>query len=142
MKESMELTALIANVMTIFASGIAIYIFLFKRKLISGVFTVLVSYATQLTLSELKGKLDRLNDFRAETDQDEVVNVLHDICGQLKGNPRLAPHFEELIKRIHKATTAKNKISEPTKRSIVSEIREKIRHVDILTLEQISEEKK
>lgn len=142
MKETSEFIAVLANAMTIFASGIAIYLFVFKRELISTVFSALLSYTTQLTLSELKGKLDRLNDFRAETDHDEIVNVLHDICGQLRGNPRLAPHFDELIKRIHKATAAKNKISEPSKRSIVSEIRERIRHVDILTIDQISEEKK
>lgn len=141
MKEIFDYVALFANLMTICASSIAIYIFIFKRKLISNVFSALLSYTIQLTLSELKGKLDRLNEFRVDSDHEEIVNVLHDICGQLKGNPKLAPHFEQLIKRIHKATTAKSRISEPTKRSIVSEIREKIRHVDVLTIVQISEEK-
>lgn len=144
MEKISDVIALVANVMTVGASGIAIYLFVFKSKYIATVFNVLVSYSSQLTLSELKEKLDLLNDLHANeaNDREEIVNVLHEITGQLKGNPKLTPHFADLIERISKATSGKSKISEPTKRSIVSEIREKIRHVGILNIEQMSGEQK
>jgi hypothetical protein len=144
MKEIADVVAFLANLMTVGASGIAIYLYLFKRKYISTAFNTLVSYSSQLTLSELKDKLDVLNGLHAsdDKDRDEIVAVLHEITGQLKGNPKLTPYFADIIERITKATTGKSKLSEPTKRSFVSEIREKIRHAGILNMEQDSGEGK
>jgi hypothetical protein len=55
-----------SNVFTILASGIAIYIFFSKRKSISSIFDLLVNYTFQLTLSELKEKIERLNEYNAK----------------------------------------------------------------------------
>jgi len=142
MKDLAEFVSFLADVMTIIASAIAIYLFVAKREVISAALKVLLSYSTQLTLAELRAKLDQLNDYRVDSDHDEIVNVLHDIAGQLRGNPRLSPYFGEIIDRISKVTVGKNKLTEPHKRSIVSEIRERVRHADILTIEEISGDKK
>lgn len=142
MKELVELTSFLADALTILASSIAIYIFFFKGKYLITVFNTLVNYSTQLTLSELKEKLDILNNLRAsdEKDREEIVNVFSDITGQLNGNPKLKPHFAEVINRIVKNTASKAKVTEPWKRALVSEIREKIRHVGIITIEEMSGE--
>lgn len=134
----------LANSLTVVASGIAIYLFFWKGKYIATVFNVLVNYTTQLTLAELKEKLDDLNELRVtdNEDREEIINILHDIVGQIKGNPKLTPHFSELIIRIEKVTATKGKFTEPMKRAIVSEIREKIRHVGIITIDEISGDQK
>jgi hypothetical protein len=138
MKEVFDWVALIANVLTAGASAIAIYLFFFKGKYISSVFRVLLSYASQLTLSELKDKLDALNELHAPGDTEEIVNVLHEIVGQLRGNPRLTPQFTELIAKIERLTIVRGRVNEPAKRALVSELREKIRHVGLLNFEDIA----
>jgi hypothetical protein len=138
MKEAADIVAFIANVLTSVASGIAVYLFITKREYISSIFKVLMSYSTQLTLSELREKLDDLNDLHCPADVDEVVNVLHDISGQLRGNPRLEPHFRVLVDRIERATAGKGRLSEPQKRSVVSEIRERVRHVGVVIIDDMS----
>ena len=54
---------LVANVFTVFASGIAVYIFLINKEKLSTAINLLLNYSKQLTLSELKFKIERLNDF-------------------------------------------------------------------------------
>ena len=142
MKLLVDVVQFFANLFAIGASGIAIYLYVFKRKQISTVFNTLLGYASQLTLTELTGKLDRLNDLNARDDdqQDEIVAVLHEITGQIKGNPKLTPHFLEVRERITRAISGKRKLSEPAKRAFVSEIRERIRHASVLNMENTSKD--
>ena len=137
MKTLGEIVAFIANLMTIGASGIAIYLFVWKRSYITSVFDTLLSYSTQLTLSELNGKLDLLNSLRATepADRPEIVNIFNDISGQLKGHPTLKGKFSALIEEIANCTGGKGKITEQKKRALVSELREQVRHVGILIIE-------
>jgi hypothetical protein len=135
--------SLMADVFTILASGIAIYLFFWKGKQISSVFKLLLNYSTQITLTELRDKLDTLNTLNANNDEhyDEVVNVMNDIIGQIRGNHNLIPHFSELLDKINKSLGGKKRLTEPNKRSFVSELREKIRHAGIVGLDQIAGEK-
>lgn len=137
MKTIADIAAFIANLMTIAASGIAIYLFFWKGTYISSVIDTLLSYSTQITLAELNGKLDSLNELRATEpeNREEILNVLNDIAGQLRGHPKLRSQFSELIDEIGKITASKLKISEQKKRALVSELREQIRHVGILNME-------
>jgi hypothetical protein len=139
MKTIADLTAFIANLMTISASGIAIYLFFWKGKYISSVFNTLLSYSTQITLSELNGKLNSLNDLRATEPEhkEEILNLLNDIAGQLRGHPTLKSKFSELIGEIGRITASKVKITEQKKRALVSELREQVRHVGILNIELV-----
>lgn len=132
-----NIVAFAADLMTIVASGIAIYLFFWKGNYITSVFNVLLSYSTQITLTELNGKLDSLNELRATepSHKEEILNVLNDIAGQLKGNPTLKDKFSNLIDEIGKFTTSKGKISEQKKRALVSELREQVRHVGILNIQ-------
>lgn len=137
MKTVGDIVAFIANLMTIGASGIAIYLFIWKRNYISSVFDTLLSYSTQITLSELNGKLDSLNELRATEPlhRPEILNLFNDIAGQLKGHPTLRSNFSASIEEIGKFTSSKGKINEPKKRALVSELREQVRHVGILNIE-------
>lgn len=77
----------IADAFTIVASGIAIFIFFTKRRAISSVFNLLLKYGYQITLSELRSKLDRIAELRVASggQNQEVINTLSEIVGQIRG---------------------------------------------------------
>lgn len=126
------------------ASGIAIYIFLTKRKSISSVFNLLMNYSYQLTLSELKEKLERLNDNNADDPKqlDQIINILHEIMGQIRGNKKLNNHFSETLDRIEALVSNRRKLKEPRKRALISELRERIRHLNIESIDDLVGDKK
>jgi len=121
-----------ANVLTIVASTIAILIYVINRKKFSSALNFILNYSTQLTLADLKYKIERLNDYDASNNEQnvEVVNILHEIEGHILGNQFLKDQLHEQLAKIS-AITAKNKsISEPKKRSLVSELRESVRNLE------------
>lgn len=123
----------IGNILTIFASGIAIYIYIFNKEKISSALNFLLNYSTQLTLTDLKFKVERLNDFNAGNNEQrlEVINILHEIEGQILGNSLLKEKLSEQLKKIESFTQIPKSITEPRKRSLVSELRESIRNMDV-----------
>ncbi|MGV0996177.1 hypothetical protein [Empedobacter falsenii] len=124
------------NILTIFASSIAIYVFFFNKEKIVSAINVLLSYSTQLTLTDLKYKIERLNDFNANFPEQklEIINILHEIEGQILGNNLLKEKLEEQLKKIENFTKNTKSISEPKKRSLVSELRESVRNMDVNNL--------
>jgi hypothetical protein len=128
-----RILTIITNGFTIIASGIAIYLFIFERKTIENVFKVLINYSRQLTLTELSSKLERLNDLNASDVEGKVkvINILNEIKGQIKGNNKLKMQFAEILNDIEPYCTELSTISEPIKRSIVSQLRELIRSYDV-----------
>ncbi|MDD7913767.1 hypothetical protein [Polaribacter ponticola] len=128
-----KIISITSNIFTIFASGIAIYLFLFQRDKISNAINLLLNYSTQLTLSELKSKLERLNSYNAnaKAQNEEVINILHEIEGQIKGNKLLKSNLENTMNTISKYIENPIKLTEPRKRSLVHELRESIRNLDM-----------
>ena len=133
-----------ANIMTIIASGIAIYLYVAKRQSISNVFHLLLNYSYQITLSELRLKLDKLNDLDADNEDQcaEIINIFSDITGQIRGNTVLSDHFDEMMDRLKSFSSSKKTLTEARKRGFVSELRERIRHLDIKNIEGIAGERK
>lgn len=134
--EQMVLTflAAVADAVSIAAGGIAIYLLLTKRKEIGAVFNVLINFSFQTTLIELTHKLERLNEYRAN-DPDgalEIQNIFHEIAGQIRGNTRLSKAAPELPARIEALA---RKFTEPQKRSMVSEIREVLKNLNVGSIE-------
>ena len=130
---------LVASVFTIGASGIAIYLFLFKRQTISSVFKVLVNYSSQITLSELKAKLDRLNNLSVNepTNKDEIINIFNEIVGQIRGNKTLKKQCSKLLERLTNCAERPKWLTEPRKRSVISELRESLRHINIESMDDL-----
>jgi len=123
----------LSDVFALLASVIAVYLFLFKRDKISSAFNLLINYSKQLTLTDLKAKFERLNDYNANDEKQkvEVINILHEIEGQINGNRVLKEEFGGVLKKVSSITSAKKEITEPYKRSLVSELRENLRNIDI-----------
>lgn len=134
----LEGVALVSNLFTIVASALAIIVFFAKRKELSTALTLLLNWSYQTTLSDVVGKLDRLNEYNANEPDDvgEIRNILHEIAGQFRGNARLAGAAPNLPDRIE---ILARKITEPYKRSMVAEIREVIRNLQVSSIEQSGE---
>lgn len=122
-----------SDILAFIASIIAVYLFIFKRDKISLAFNYLANYSKQLTLAELISKIDRLNNINAndEKQKNEALNVLHEIEGQINGNNNLSTEFSIVLKKVRSYTSLRKEITEPCKRSLVSEIREKIRDTNV-----------
>lgn len=129
----------IANIFTILASGLAIYVFIVNRKKISAALDLLLNYSFQTTLTELKEKIERLNEYNANEPDDvpEIRNILHEISGQIRGNGRLSSTVPQLAKKIEGLATGK-RLSEPAKRSIISEVREQLKNIQVNNIESIA----
>ncbi len=138
-----EAISFASNLLTIIASGIAIYLFATKRNEIGSAFKVLINYAYQTTLAELNQKLERLNEYNANepSEIDEIRNILNEIAGQIRGNSRLSEHAPNLANRFEALAVSK-KLTEPSKRSITSELREVLRNVNIDSFEEIMRKEK
>ncbi len=128
-----------ANFFSIITSGIVIYLFIFKRKSIKSVFRLLVNYSYQLTLSELKEKIEKLNDYNVKNSDEceQVINILNDIMGQIKGNNKLNKHLSPTLASIEKLTSDKRRLTEPRKRAFVSELRERVRHLNVENIDNL-----
>ena len=134
-----EIAGFVGSLFTTVASGIAIWVFVRKRKAISSVFNLLANFSYQLTLSELKEKLERLNDYNVNNadDMEKIVNILHELEGQIRGNDKLKLHFSDQVVTIQKFCDKKGALTEPRKRSLVSELRERIRHLNVHNIDDL-----
>ena len=130
-----EFISVVADLFAITASGIAIYIFLAKGVELRAFLRTISNFVHQSSLAELRQKLERLSELNATDAQQaqEIVNVFHDVCGQIDGNPLLREQFTDFADRTRKATGGKKQITEHQKRALVSELRECLRHLDVAT---------
>lgn len=126
-----EIISVIANIFTIFASGIAIWLFFTKSNEIKTAFNLLLNWSFQLTLTDLKSKIERLNEYSAKdpNELDEIRNILHEIAGQMRGNEQIVKSSNDFSK-IERLASSRN-LDEPRKRSIISEIREVLRNMQV-----------
>lgn len=123
-----------SNIMTIVVSFIGIYIYIKKRKEIASMFITLMNYSYQLSLSELNHKLEKLSDYNADESEEQkriIINILHEIMGQIRGNDKLSKHLSEVITKIEKAVSGQSKLTEPIKRILACELRERLRLLNV-----------
>jgi len=135
-----EVVGLISDIFTIAASTIVIYLFFTQKDKIISAINVLLNYSFNLTINELRYKLERLNDYNANEKEHLpiILNILSDIQGQLKGNNILKKQFIEIIVKIQEYIDAPKTLTEPRKRTLVSELREALRGVDISNYKKIT----
>ena len=134
---------LISNVFTIATASIAIYIFFFKSEKVVSALNFILNYSNQLTLADLKYKIERLNDYNAndQTQKVEVINILFEIEGQINGSKILKAGLNDQLSKILVFTNNVKLLTEPKKRSLVSELRESIRSLDISNLNTLMNNK-
>lgn len=142
LKPYFDALAALANFSTIATSGLALYLFVANRKNLSLVLATLLSYSFQTTLSELKEKLERLNEYNANepSERSEIRNILQEIAGQIRGNDRLLASAPNLATEVETLALAK-KLTEPAKRAMVSKLREQVRNIQINSVNRAMESK-
>ncbi|MDQ5985569.1 MAG: hypothetical protein CSYNP_01281 [Syntrophus sp. SKADARSKE-3] len=134
-----KVITVITSVVQAIAAGIAIYLFISQKDKIRSVFKLLVNYSFQTTLSELKAKLEKLNDYNVvDSDSKHVVLcVLNEIEGQISGNTILVEKCGMILKKLSRFTKNPNLLTEPMKRSLVSQLRETLRNIDIENYDEL-----
>ncbi len=128
---------MLSDVATVAASSLAIWIYVANRKKISTAIQLLLNYSFQTTLTELKEKLERLNEYKANEPDEvlEIQNILHEIAGQIRGNPKLMNMNSVTSLPADLEGLAKSKqLTEPRKRAAVSRMREILRNVEVNSL--------
>jgi len=131
-----------ANIITILAGGLALFIFYVSRKSIASVFDLLINYSYRITLTELNYKLESLSNYNMNepSEADEIMNILHEVIGQIKGNETLSSELNDFVEKIEVYCAGTKNLTEPRKRGIVSELRERLRNLDIRSIEARSGE--
>lgn len=121
------------------AAIIAISLFFSKRKSFSNIFKVLLNYTFNITLSELKSKIESLNDLKVNNpeDKDEILNIIGDIVGQINGNPKIKKRCSASITKLDNFIDNPESLTEPQKRSVISELKERLRGLGTESYEEI-----
>jgi len=137
-----QMVTFINAILSIIFTSIGLYLLITKRKSIQVFFKLLTNYALQTTISELHGKLDKLNEYSAN-DNDikvkrEIECILHDINGQIEGNKILKSNFANEQKKLHKYIENPDNLSEPLKRGLVSVLREKLKTLNLETYNDLA----
>ncbi|MEG0678093.1 MAG: hypothetical protein RR473_15780 [Comamonas sp.] len=127
-----SITSFFANLTSIFAASIAIYLFICKRNELKSAFALLMNWSFQLTLNDLRSKLERLNEYNASepTEVESIQNILHEVAGQIRGNRKLMSAYPNIADKFEKLSNSK-RLTEPAKRAIISELRENLRNIEI-----------
>lgn len=122
-----------SSIFSAFAALIAIYLFVFQRKSISSIFHLLLNYSFQMSMTELRIKLDKLNGLNANENEhkEEVINIFNEIEGQILGNSVLKKECSDILEKISKYINNPINITEANKRNMVSELRENLISIDI-----------
>ncbi len=123
---------LIESVLSIGAAGIVVYLFIYKRKSISSIYHILLNYTFRTTIMELKIKIEKLNDLNAndDTDRKDVINILNEIVGQMRGNPILNRNCTEIINKLSKSANSP-RLNDARKRTVLFELRENLNYIDV-----------
>lgn len=132
-----DVASLVGNVFATVASAIAIYLFITKRAEISTAFRLLLNWSFQTTLTDLRGKLERLNEYSANEPSEiaEIRNIFHEIAGQIRGNAQLQQAAPTLADRVESLAASK-RLTEPYKRAMVAEVREVLKNIQVNSLEE------
>ena len=129
----------LAGLLTIVVSAIAIYVYIKNKDKIASSINFILNYSKRMTLSELKYKIERLNDYKTtdENQKIEVINILSEIEGQISANKSIKKELSEQFDKICNFVLNPKLLTEPKKRSLVSELRECIRNIDISNQQEI-----
>ena len=134
---------LLSNFLTIITAAIAIFIYFTNKDKISSAINFVLNYSKKLTLTDLKYKVERLNDFTTNDieQKKEIINVLSEIQGQINGNKYINENLEPQLIKINDFIENSRTLTEPKKRSLVSELRECLKNIDISNYQELLNKK-
>lgn len=135
---------LLVTILTGIAATIAIVVYFRNRDKISTAFNLLTNFSAQLTLTDLKLKIERLNEFTVndESQKIEIINILSEIEGQIIGNEKIRKVLFIQHQKVCSFIEKPKSLTEPKKRSLISELRESIRNIDVANYQVIINKEK
>ena len=106
----------------------------------------MTNFSHQNTITELHGKLNKLNDYSANDNdirvKEEIECTLQEISGQIQGNKFLQSNFKDEQIELQKYIETPNCLTEPLKRYLVSLLRERLKTLSIETYSDLAREGK
>lgn len=128
-----------SNIVTIVSGSLALYIYFFKKDIITNFFSTMMTFALQTTLKELFDNLDNLKKTNAESTEGKrtALHILCDIEGQLSGNQVLSASMSSTIAKLKPFTNRKKELDEGRKLSLVSEIKENLRTLQVTEISKL-----
>ncbi|MDR2906463.1 MAG: hypothetical protein LBU91_00535 [Bacteroidales bacterium] len=128
-----------SGLFTIITAGIAIVVYLKNKDKISSTINFVLNYSKQMTLFDIKHKIERLNDYNADDSEQkkEIINILSEINGQITGNKIIQQELSEQFDKINKYLLRPASLTQPNKRGLVSELREAVKNIDVMNYQKI-----
>lgn len=129
----------ISNFLTIAASLVALTVYFSNRDKITSAINVLLSYSNQVALSDLRQKIERMNDYNVgdPAGKTEILNLLHEIDGHINGNLQLKEKLFDQKNKLNMFTSNPRLLNEQLKRSLVSELKESLRSIDLSNYSEV-----
>lgn len=119
------------------ASLVAIGIFAYsivKRKKIFSLFRAISNYSHQITLTDLKvvlGKLEVL-DGNNPANKQEILSLTSGLIGQIKGNNKIYFQVSDIVDALEEyLDNPKQRFTEPIKRNLLCQLAERLRQFDV-----------
>ena len=84
--------------------------------------------------------MDKINEYTVDDPKQkrEIIYILNDIEGQIRGNKLLRENCGEILMKISNYTSDARKLTfEPMKRNLVSELRENLRNLNLETYNKL-----
>ena len=78
----------------------------------------------------------------ADEQRESVVNIFNEIVGQIRGNANLKRNLPDYLKRVERILANEDELSEPVKRALISELRERLRHLNVESIDKMVGEEK
>lgn len=125
-----QITGFFANVLTILASCLAIYIFWTNRGQISQVLKDIASWRVHASVQEVTHKIVKLKEVNIEKSPDEARILLSELIGQLNGVPEFRPELDGLIKKLRRLSTDKIPVN-TKKQELLSELTERMKNIQL-----------
>jgi hypothetical protein len=134
-----EAAAFLANILTILISSGTLYFYLYNKDRIHIALDSMSKFALQGTLTGLRQKLERLVEYDADlpNEIESVRHILHEIAGQISGNPMLSTKYPELAKQIENVGRSR-KLSEAQKRLWYERLKELFSSIELHSIHKQS----
>lgn len=127
-----QATGFFADLLTILASLVAIYVFWMNRSEIGQVLKQIAGWRVHASTHEVLHKINKLSELDSETNLSDSKILLSQIIGQLNGVPEFSSELDDLVKEFRKLAKAKT-VPNAKKQELLSELTERLRNIQLNT---------
>lgn len=123
-------TGFFADLLTILASLVAIYVFWMNRSEIGQVLKQIAGWRVHASTHEVQHKINKLSELDSEKNLSESKILLSQLIGQLNGVPEFSPELNDLLMELRKLARGKT-VPNAKKQELLSELTERLRNIQL-----------